>query len=76
MDQHIPGPRYRGMNGASYHPLQRRGLVGTESHGLTPKMSAPGPADFGDGPPAAEIVLTLPPVVPFVGSPRDSHFMV
>lgn len=63
--------------GVSLHPLQRDGLVASTSHSLWPRQNSRSGASMLDAPPAAQWTdLSLPPVVPLIGSPRDPRFMV
>lgn len=70
--------RYRtASNGASLHPLQRTGQVGSDSHDFQVNHAHWGGRGLGDPLyPAATFVMTLPPVVPLYGNPRDPAFRV
>lgn len=69
--------RYMGPSGVSLHPLQRNGAVPSSSHDHMARWGGGGPAGIGAGYyPASQIDMTLPPVVPIAGNPRDPNFMV
>ena len=68
--------RFRGAAGVSLHPFQRTGQVPAFSHDMTGRQAAMGHPGLGDGPPAGSHDMTLPPVVPIAGTPRDERFMI
>ncbi len=69
--------RWRGLGGVSLHPLQRSGQVSAASHATFGAQGAHHHPGLGDTPfPAGAMNMTLPPVVPIHGSPRDAAFMV
>ncbi len=69
--------RYRNQNGVTLHPLQRTGQVASLSHSIIGAQAAHGPNGLGDPTFAAsKMNMTLPPLVPIAGSPRDPRFMV
>lgn len=64
-------------DGVSLHPLQRVGAVGSASHNMWPKHAVYSIDGLGAGAyPAAHHNMTLPPVVPIAGSPRDPRVMI
>jgi hypothetical protein len=71
---------YRGRTGGvSLHPLQRGGQVSAASHAMMSAQAAPahdGRHIGGSVYPAAKFNMTLPPVVPIAGGPRDGNFQV
>lgn len=76
-DVHIQARFTHAPSGVSLHPLQRAGVVAIDSHDLSPRMGASGPHGLGDPVVAAgHSDLTLPPLVPTIGGPRDPRFMV
>jgi hypothetical protein len=75
-DRHMH-TRFRGMNNVSLHPLQRTGLVSASSHDTFGAQGANDHPGLGDTRfPAGHMNLTLPPVVPIHGSPRDPAFQI
>lgn len=69
--------RRLGPSGVSLHGLQRLGLVSAASHDIVGRQSARSHATIGDSVyPAGTHDLTLPPIVPLAGSPRDSAFQI
>lgn len=71
--------RFRtGSDGASLHPLQRTGQVSAASHQMGVKQSAAGMDGLGSAQtaPAAWVNMTLPPLIPIYGNPRDPKFRV
>src|SRR6185437_6033488 len=75
-DVHVQA-RFAGPNGVSLHPLQRSGAVAYDSHTYLPRMGAYAPPGLGDSVYAAgHSNLSLPPVVPLAGSPRDPAYQV
>lgn len=68
--------RYLGPSRVALHPLQRSGAVSAASHSILGNVGAPHWPGLGDGPPAGHSNLTMPPVVPIAGSPRDPAFMI
>lgn len=76
LGRHVQVP-FRHDSGVSPHPLQRAGAVPLDSHGMWPRTFAGGVPGLMDAPYAAPYTdLSLPPVVPLIGSPRDPRFMV
>lgn len=75
------GPRhvhslFRGWHNISLSPLQRAGVVSAQAASLFPAFGGGGKS-FGDPVyPAAWHDMTLPPIVPIAGSPRDPRFQV
>lgn len=68
--------RRLGMSGVSLHPLQRIGAVSSVSHSWLGRQGAASHPTIGDGPAAGHMNLTLPPLVPISGTPRDPRFMI
>lgn len=75
-DMHV-FTRRLGPSGVSLHPLQRSGAVSAESHDYISRQGAAHHATLGESVyPAGHMDLTLPPVVPLHGSPRDPAFHI
>lgn len=74
---HLFQSRYRGAGGVVEHPLQRAGLVGATLSFLFGAQGARHRGGLGDPYYAAgEMDMTLPPIIPIAGNPRDENFMV
>lgn len=74
--RHVQAP-FRHANGVILHPLQMQGAVGSTSHDQWPSGRAASGASMLDAPPVmAPVNMSLPQVVPLIGSPRDPRFMV
>lgn len=77
-DVHVQ-TRFRGWHGVSVHPLQRAGLVASDSHEWAPSQGAWARAALGDTRVAVsrDLGLTIAYGVPGQsGNPRDPRFMV
>lgn len=69
--------RRLGPSGVSLHPLQRVGAVSAASHDVVGRQGAMSHPTIGDTRfPAGHHDLTLPPIVPLAGSPRDSAMQI
>lgn len=74
---HLFTSRYRGGDGVSAHPLQRAGFFANLVAFTFGAQGARTVGGLGDAYyPAAQMNMTLPPVVPIAGGPRDVDFMV
>lgn len=66
--------RFRGLGGVSQHGLQRAGALPMSTNPAQAATDIPGlGASYY---PAATFNMTLPPLVPIAGGPRDPAFMV
>lgn len=71
--------RYRtGGDGSSLHPAQREGRVSSAASMMQVRQTAAGPPGLGSSEraPAAQTSDPFPPVLQYVGSPRDPRFQV
>lgn len=74
---HLFQSRYRDAGGVSAHPLQRAGIVSNALSFVSGAQGARSRGGLGEPwYPAAAMDMTLPPIIPIAGNPRDPDFMV